>query len=303
MNRIAKIPVLLFSLALACNFSTNTVPAAGARKAEPKGQDASIAHLPCRPDTFSRDSILRNLRAKITRKEFLVVHVFVPLCDNEHQGIVPVNKQLGDGLNLRTNLYWGAGYGVKSFLKADKSWKLLSTRADYSPDVLERVIFEKKHTGGAHLLLVADAYRGDRMKACITDFLSTLAGQQTDSLFLDSLKLFTGTPDLAIFNGHNGLMDMEVEAIGQTTPQLKDAAVIACASRPYFTNSLRCAGAFPLVMTRHLLAPEAYVMAAVVEGWSRLEQEGQVRTRAAQAYADYQKCGFKGASGIFYSGW
>ena len=257
---------------------------------------------PCR-DTFSRDTILAQLRHKIKHKQPLLVHVFVPLCDNEHQGIVPVNKQLGDGLNLHTNLYWGAGYGVKSFFKAGKSWKLLYAQSDPAADILERVIFEKKYSNGARVLLVADAYRGDRMRACIWDFLNTLSGHRLDTIRLKDSVMATGTPDLAILNGHNGLMDMELEKITPAVNGPKDAAVIACASHAYFDDRLRCAAAFPLLTTRHLLAPEAYVMAAVIDSWAGLEKEEQIRVRAAKAYAQYQKCGYKGASRIFHTGW
>jgi len=37
------------------------------------------------------------------------VHVFVALCDNEFQGIVPVLLTLGNGKDPTRNLYWGAG--------------------------------------------------------------------------------------------------------------------------------------------------------------------------------------------------
>gem|GEM_PF-2135803 len=36
------------------------------------------------------------------------IHVCVALCDNEHQGIVPVPKTLGDGHDPANNLYWAA---------------------------------------------------------------------------------------------------------------------------------------------------------------------------------------------------
>ena len=44
----------------------------------------------------------------------VVVHVVVALCDNEHQGIVPVPATLGNGQDPRNNLYWGALYGVRT---------------------------------------------------------------------------------------------------------------------------------------------------------------------------------------------
>lgn len=298
------LPLLIVGFNTACTQSPVANQAAEKNgETQPSAAPATeSAAAPCR-STFSRDTILTQLRVKIKQGKRLTVHVFVPLCDNEHQGIVPVNKQLGDGLNLRTNLYWGAGYGVKSFFKADKSWKLLHAQPDPAADILERVVFEKKYANGARVMLVADAYRGDRMKACIRDFLHTLSGHIQDTILLKDTTLLPGTPDLAILNGHNGLMDMELEAVAPATNNLKDAAVIACASHPYFKEPLQCAAAFPLLTTVHLLAPEAYIMAAAIDGWAYLETEKQIRVRAAQAYAKYQKCGFKGASGIFHAGW
>jgi hypothetical protein len=41
-----------------------------------------------------------------------IVHVFVALADNQHQGIVPVPAALGNGRDPQRNLYWGAAYGV-----------------------------------------------------------------------------------------------------------------------------------------------------------------------------------------------
>src|SRR5215813_9455895 len=36
------------------------------------------------------------------------VHVFVALADNDHQGIVPVARILGNGEDPEHNLYWGS---------------------------------------------------------------------------------------------------------------------------------------------------------------------------------------------------
>jgi hypothetical protein len=46
-----------------------------------------------------------------------VIHVLVALCDNIHQGIVPVPEKIGNGQDPRNNLYWGCEFGVKTFLK------------------------------------------------------------------------------------------------------------------------------------------------------------------------------------------
>jgi hypothetical protein len=53
------------------------------------------------------------------------IHVVVALCDNVNQGIVPVPKSLGNGQDAKNNLYWGAGFGVKTFFKNSKEWTLV----------------------------------------------------------------------------------------------------------------------------------------------------------------------------------
>jgi hypothetical protein len=47
--------------------------------------------------------------------ETKIIHVFVALCDNDSQGIVPVPKKIGNGNDPDNNLYWGCGYGVRTF--------------------------------------------------------------------------------------------------------------------------------------------------------------------------------------------
>ena len=79
--------------------------------------------------------------------------------------------------------------------------------------------------------------------------------------------------------------------------------MIACASKSYFANALRWTGAKPLVWTTGLMAPEAYVIEAVLAGWAVNDADDQIRRRAAQAYDKYQHCGAKGAMHLFATGW
>ena len=254
----------------------------------------------------SRDTICLQLRQKIQQKKPLVVHVFVPLCDNQNQGIVPVNAQLGDGFNLKTNLYWGAGYGVKSYFKKFPEWKLISSAKDPSPDILERVIFKKKCANGAIVYLVADAYRGDRMKKCMHTYFKSLAGYYPQDIKIDSLNKVAAysNADLLIFNGHDGLMDDTVKTYQSLDRKHRDAAVIACYSHHFFTPHFAHCGAYPLVMTTGLLAPEAYVMDAVITSWALMMKDLEIRYAAGDAYlAKHPKSGKGGARGLFKTGW
>src|SRR5271156_5534262 len=73
-----------------------------------------------------------------------VVHVFVALADNQHQGIVPVPAKLGNGDAPASNLYWGAAFGVKSYFRASSDWMLLSSAPGPEPAILERCVFRHR---------------------------------------------------------------------------------------------------------------------------------------------------------------
>lgn len=251
-----------------------------------------------------RVKIKERLQQKIKNKEPLIIHTFVPLCDNDNQGIVPVSKSLGDGFNLRTNLYWGALYGVKTHFKKQKTWKLLFSKKDLTSDVLERVVFYKKFSNGAEVYLVADAYRGDRMKKCLTDYFDALSGEsKSEYVFLDKKIGIAGNADLIVFNGHNGLMDTKVKMPTATNTIAKDAISVACISFEYFDKFYQQVNAFPLLCTNNLLAPEAYVLENVFNSWAMLKDEKDIHHAAGSAYNQYQKCGLRGAKRLFKSGW
>jgi len=252
---------------------------------------------------FSRDSILKNLQRKVQKKEALLVHILVPLCDNENQGIVPVNASLGNGLNLTTNLYWGAAYGMKTYFRKRTDWKFLKSVKPESPTILERVIFSKSFSNGAKVYLIADAYRGDKMKECLEDYFSMLSGNKVETVNEDSLTLSAGSnADLIIFNGHNGLMDVNVDSPSWSKGR-RDAAAIGCYSHSYFKSHFLNTGAYPLLATTHLMAPEAYVAEALINSWANLSSGDIIRTEAAEAYNTWQKCGMKGAMNLFKTGW
>jgi hypothetical protein len=254
----------------------------------------------------SREQIKKQLEEKIRKGKPLVVHIFVPLCDNDHQGIVPVNAQLGDGQNLRTNLYWGAGYGVKSYFKLKTDWKLCTSISDPHPDILERVVFYKKLSNGSQVYLVADAFRGDRMKQSLHAFFGSLSGIKKDSVQVNpSLRLRAASDaDLLIFNGHDGLMDDTLTPYLNMDKKAKDVMIIACYSHSFFTPHLEMSGGYPLITTTGLLAPEAYAMHAAIENWALLKTDNEIRLATGDAYyAKHPSSTQGGCRGLFKTGW
>ncbi len=238
-----------------------------------------------------------------THAETRTIHVFVALCDNEFQGIVPVPEKIGNGKDPKLNLYWGAGYGVKSFFKLKtKDWKLVRQSKPSNPLILDRLIF-KHSTQDVYLL--ADAYDGEKIKTCIEDFLKASNAQNGVTTKENNLELnFGGGADLIAYVGHDGLMDFEVNiTYNKTTEKKKDVIILACFSRNYFSPEIRKANANPILWTTHLMAPEAYTLKAAIDGWVNNENGQQIDERAAQTYNKYQKCGIRGARNLFTTGY
>lgn len=231
-----------------------------------------------------------------------VIHVLVALCDNVNQGIVPVPAHLGNGEDTARNLYWGAAYGVRTYFSKSANWQKLAEISNPKENVLQRLVF-KHRTQNA--FLVADAYRGIKMKETVADFLAAVSGERRENVDAGGQKLqILGSADLVAFAGHNGLMDFKLAAMPKKHDDTKrDAVILACASRSYFTAALKAAGANPLLWTSNLMAPEAYILHDAIEGWVRNETGRQVQVRAAAAYAKYQKISQRAAEGLLVTGW
>lgn len=227
------------------------------------------------------------------------IHVFVALCDNDSQGIVPVPAALGNGDDPANNLYWGAMYGVRTFFKKSGNWTLVADIKGINDTILERLVFRHR-SGNAYL--IADAYRGNQIKTCVESFLQTAGGNRPALLKAGDLELgLYGNADLIAYIGHNGLMDFSLESPASNKHRRKsnEAIVLACRSQPYFEPLLENARCKPLLLTTGFMAPEAYTLDAALEAWLAGKNAGAIRRSAAEAYNKYQKCGINGAMRLF----
>lgn len=222
------------------------------------------------------------------------VHIIVVLADNANQGILPVPAKLGDGQSPRTNLYWGALYGVKSYFNRQPN---IQNRAASSLPPPSGVIDEIHYRltlaspkGELAINIHAEAWRGDKMRAGLKRFYKMLADKDG--------------ADLVVFVGHNGLMDGPIMApisiAGHPKSGAgKDAIVLACMSESYFKSTLRNLGVRPVLMTRGLMAPEAYSLLPAIKAWALEQSQNDIRNAAASGYAKYQKIPLRNAQRLF----
>jgi hypothetical protein len=234
------------------------------------------------------------------------VHVFVALADNQSQGIIPVPAKLGNGEDPEHNLYWGSAYGVKTFFVRSTDWERIACGQRPKDEILERCVFKHRAT---NVYLVADAYRGREIRQAILDFLSSAAGDDPEMVNVPAasgaVRLPTrGGANLVAYIGHDGLMDFQLRQFSRKKNGIhRDAVVLACASQQFFAEPMRASGAYPLLWTTGLMAPEAYTLKSALDGWIAGEDNEQIRDRAAGAYDKYQKCGFRAAHRLLTSGW
>lgn len=245
---------------------------------------------------------IKNTKIEKIKNETKVIHVLVALCDNENQGIVPVPAHLGNGEDAGRNLYWGAAYGVKTFFTKSENWQKLDEIRNPKENVLERIVFKHKTQ---NVYLIADAYRGSKIKETIVDFLSAISGEKLENIEINNLQFqILGSANLIAFIGHNGLMDFNLEISSlQKDEEKRDAVILACASKNYFAKHLKKTSARPLLWTTNLMAPEAYILHDALEGWVRGESEKEIQIRAASAYAKYQKISQRAAQNLLVTGW
>src|ERR1043166_299815 len=134
------------------------------------------------------------------------IHVFVALCDNNSQGIVPVPEKIGNGDDLANNLYWGCADGLKTAFTRSADWQLVASAPKPAARILERCVF--RHAQGG-VFLVADAYRGAEIQAAIADFLNAAAGNVRSMWPVNAgnervaLRI-GGDADLGAYIGHHG---------------------------------------------------------------------------------------------------
>ena len=257
------------------------------------------------PDTSLKNTDTLAINQTLETKKNLqiqTIHVFVALCDNKYQGIVPVPEKIGNGQDAANNLYWGAAYGIKAFFNKSNQWKLIDSKKNPATNILERLIFKHR---SKNIYLLADAYNGQFIKQTTIDFLLSCSGKGITTIKADDNEIpFGGASDILAYIGHDGLMDFSLSIdFKKENEENRKAIILACKSKQFFSSHLRTSGAEPLLWSTGLMAPEAYILHDALNEWIQSGNEQTIRNAAASAYSRYQKCSIKAAKNLLVSGW
>lgn len=212
------------------------------------------------------------------------IGVFVALADNQNQGIVPVPEAIGKGDDPERNLYWGTADGIRGVFDRSKEWTLKEqTGQPVAGNILRTRVY---HNAGKKAVLRAMAYRGSAIKECIRGFETAVQ---------------SGSYDMVVFIGHNGLMDFNLPNPTRAAKQSRtsDCVVLCCKSEQFFKARLAAAGGRPVLLTTQLMYPGAFILHAAAASWLDGKSRSEIRESAAIAYARNQKLSRKAALGVF----
>jgi len=269
-----------------------------------RGWLAGLLALSASAQSATLDDVVGRLDSDAAGGRPLVAHVVVALCDNQFQGIVPVPAILGDGDDPKSNLYWGAMYGVRTWFRNQRDWKPVAIGASRDPRVLDRVLFTRevmRHGKTTRVYLVAEAWRGRNIADAVRHFLELNRGEHRETLRDGEHEIDAGgSAHVIAFVGHNGLMDFAAPSLpaARAIAQPHASVVLACMSDSFFAELLG-KDSIPLITTTGLMAPEAYTLAALLESWFGGGDGNQARNAAAVAYAKYQRTSENAARRLF----
>jgi hypothetical protein len=211
------------------------------------------------------------------------VLVVVPLCDGSQ--LACGKGTLGDPKSLEGNLYWGAMYGAERFLKKQSAYSVSESKAGVAPILRELKLTRKAAKGEREVRVTLVAYDGTRIDDALKYFLTAVQDQRAD---------------LVVWSGHDRLMDVAAPSVTKSE-NAANVAVLACESERYFGPVLDAAGANTVAVTRSFMAPEAYLLDAMLANVARHGPEDREHLRDAliNAYARWQKISTKAASTVF----
>jgi hypothetical protein len=226
------------------------------------------------------------LTASLLAAEPVDVLVIVPLCDGAQ--LACGNGSLGDPHDPEGNLYWGALYGARTFLERSKHYTRVSSSKDVSPAILREARYTRAIKGERALSITLRAYDGTKIDDALKDYLAAVE---------------TNAADLVVWAGHDRLMDVSAPApaVARDGTSGAYAAVLACSSEQYFKPALESHGAKITALTRSFMAPEGYLIDALLLNVARHGPADRARLRDAlvAAYAKYQRISPKAAATVF----
>jgi hypothetical protein len=250
------------------------------------------------------DPLYDRIAGDLAANRPIVITVYVALCDNASQGIVPVkNRSICDGDAPSRNLYWATGGGLAGAMRS-AGWKRVHAARPADGPILAVAAWRaslakggalatRGHRGRAPVYVVGLAYRGREIRAAMVDFFRAVHRDTPLAIATDDGATLAagGASHVVGYIGHDYFYDtldpdaLLREARGDSASE-KGAFALSCTGNVLIRPGLRRANVRILLLNRTLAFPGAWSVAGIARGLAQGRGGRGIRREAAAAFAD-----------------
>ncbi len=228
----------------------------------------------------------------------LVAHVTVVLCTNRQKVTDICNENIA-----KTNLYWGAQFGVRAYFMRQKEWEKILVSNPKDKRIIDRVLFKRTVTlkqRDTDIYLVADVWRGGNAKEATAHFLTMTSGENIEKIKAGNKTLYAGgDAHMTAYIGHNVLAKNTLDLTLQKTTMPNSSVVLGRNTATDFSQRLRNIGSFPLITTNGRMTPDAHTLESIIVTWFSSISPSETRNAAAEAYKKLRGGSVSGRKKLF----
>ena len=249
----------------------------------------------------------------------VVATIYVALCDNDSQGIVPVkNRRICRGDDPEKNLYWATAGGLAATLKQAK-WQRVSIAYSGEGDLAVKAVWRKSFVPGGALrargvrapfdvFVLGRGYRGDRIRKAMMDYLDAVNrdGEIVEEAGGSRLEA-GGASHVVGYIGHDYFYDVDdwaplLAARNGDSVLQKGTFALSCTGHVYIRPAIQRKNAHIFILNRTLGFPGAWTAEAVLAALAEGKSMKEIHHSGAQAFAAGQGIPLGTALGSFAYG-
>ena len=246
-----------------------------------------LAFVPGRAQAQYLDTLYDRIAVSTREGQPLEVEVFIALCDNDSQGIVPVkNPRICQGDDAKRNLYWGISGGLGKLLQQSRFKKTLH-KDKPKRGILFDEVWQARYAAGGTLRhksdkkwikvkLIAHVYRGVAIEQAMRDYLSAHAAQNA--------------AHVVGYIGHNYLLDKALtKKKSESQPVARGTFALSCLGEGVIRPYIERAHTQILALNRSLTYPGAWTLLGLIEGLTAGRDAKGVHFQATKRFAEGRK--------------
>lgn len=244
-------------------------------------------------------SFQSNLVRTILQQGHLTVTLHVGLTDGE-----AAPSKFTNGNDPRTNLCWGALYGVDTHMANAAGWRRFYGDKGDGKRIIRRSVFARRVTASAEwvaagvdqvfdVYVLANAWPASRLRDAMNQPIRDACADGPVMITQDGVSLAFGSASCMVgYLGPNAMADAywdPFEACPSGAPSRVGLFYLSSMSAVYLYDSAVRHGFYPVLFARLPIVPEAYLFDGMMQALLEGELDEGFLDSAASAYAKYQK--------------